>query len=762
MCLRVRPFAGILGSLAFAYCSFSAIIITAGHVTQMLALAYSPALIGAAILIFDKKYLAGFSLATLFAALQIGQGHQQVSYYLFLVLAFMSVAFIIHWVKTKQIKHLTKSLGLLLAAGIMGVCINAVTLFPTYDYAKESKRGGQLVMDNNVKPGEKVVDGKTTGLSREYAFQWSYGQGEMLGLMFPGVVGYGTHYAERDGESYMFPMLDEDSHVAKYLTDKLGVPESSMDQATAQFSQSLYWGKQPFTNGPVYLGAVVCLLFILGMFYLDGKHKWWILAASVFAILLALGNNLQGFNYLMFDYLPLYNKFRVPTMALVIPQMLFPIIAVLTVNKLIDNNDDETWIKLQRGAIATGALFAVAFLFYFSSNFSNENTQRTAQFNQLYNAQDSALQEKLSSVPAESDNRLYEGMVFNFKGNPDAQKASREFVTALKADRASLFMHDIMRSLIYVLIALVCIALYVKKKINATLLMIGITLTTLIDQMSFDMKYLNEKSFDSKEKYEEQEFPMSNADKQILEDKDPNYRVFNLSVSSPFEESKTSYYHKSIGGYHAAKLGIYDDLSTYQMNPQAPNIGVLDMLNTKYVIQQQGNNLVASRNPGALGNAWFVNGVKFVKGPVAEMKALTGFDPKDTAVVDEQFKNLTTGYAAPDSNATIKQTKFDNDAITYLSSSSTNNIAVFSEIYYKEWNAYIDGKKAPYFKANYVLRAMLVPAGKHTIEFKFEPTLFYISKTISNIFTWLLMLFLAFAIFTEIKKSKTLVSKKNK
>ncbi|MBS1497037.1 MAG: YfhO family protein [Bacteroidetes bacterium] len=753
LCLKIRPFASVLGSLGFAYCSFSAIIITAGHVTQMFALAYSPALIGAAILIFDKKYFTGFTLATLITALQIAQGHQQVSYYLFLILGIMSVAYIIHFIKSKQIPHLAKSLGLLIAAGIIGVCINAVSLFPTYDYAKESKRGGQLVMDkSNVKPGEKIVNGKTTGLSREYAFQWSYGQSELLGLLYPGVAGYGTHYAERDGESYMFPKLSDDSHVVKYLTDKLGVPESSIDQAASQFSQSLYWGRQPFTNGPVYLGAVICFLFVLGMFYLDNKHKWWILAACIFAMLLALGNNLSGFNYFMFDYLPLYNKFRVPTMALVIPQILFPVIAALTINKLIDNDDAESWQKFKKGAIATAALFAVAFVFYFSSDFTNENRQRTNEFNTLYNAQDSGLEQKLETYPAESDNRLYEGMVANFKGNPDAQKAAREFVSALKQDRASLLLSDIIRSLIYILIAAALIALYLKKKLNATLLLAGLTLTALVDLMSFDMKYLNDKSFDSKEKYEEQEFPMTNADRQILQDKDPNYRVFNLSVGSPFEESKTSYYHKSIGGYHAAKLGIYDDLTTYQLSGQMPNLGVLDMLNAKYVIQRQGNDVVASRNPGALGNAWFVKGVKFVQGPVAEMQALTGFNPKDTAVVDEQFKNLTTGYAAADSTSLIKMTSFDNDDITYESSSASANIAVFSEIYYKDWKAYLDGKKVPYFKANYVLRAMLIPPGKHTIEFKFESQLFNTSKKIADVFTWLLMLFIAIAVFLEIKK----------
>ena len=294
-------------------------------------------------------------------------------------------------------------------------------------------------------------------------------------------------------------------------------------------------------------------------------------------------------------------------------------------------------------------------------------------------------------------------------------------------------------------------ALYLKNKINATILIVAVTLTSLIDQLGIGMKYLNDKSFDSKEKYEASEFPLTNADKMILEDKDPNYRVWN---TASLEESKTSYYHKSIGGYHPAKLGIYDDLMAHQLNGR-PNMAVINMLNAKYVIQQQGNEVVAMNNPGALGNVWFVKAVKFVNGPVEEMKALTDFSPADTAVVDEKFKTMITTYTLPDSASYIRMKTFDNDAITYESSSSGNHIAVFSEIYYKDWKATIDGKPADYFKANYVLRGMVVPAGKHTIEFKFEPAVFFMGRSISNISTWLLMVLLLGYIVYVFKKKKT-------
>ncbi|MFN0083063.1 MAG: YfhO family protein [Ferruginibacter sp.] len=761
MCLRVRPYAAILGAIAFAFCSYSPIIITAGHDTKMLTLAYSPALIGAAILLFNKKYLAGFALTALFTALEVGSGHQQVSYYVFLIMAVMTIFFIAQAVKIKDTKDLVKSLGLLVAAGLLGLAVNAITLLPTYDYAKFSKRGGQLKMDETNKANDKVVDGKTTGLSKEYAFQWSYGRAETMSLMFPGVKGYGSYYAQRDGESYLFPQLKDDANVVNYMTGLF--PQAPADQIAQQMSQSLYWGDQPFTNGPVYLGAVICFLFLFGMFYLDGKHKWWIFTASLLGILLALGSNFEGFNTFMFNNLPLYNKFRVPTIALVIPQILFPVIAELTINKLITNfNADEAWQKFKLGVIATAAVFMVGFAFYATSDFGNENRNRTTAFNTLWQSKDADFQNKYGALneqyKGQRDNQVYENWVFQLQQNTDAEKTARGILTELKKDRASMMLKDLVRSLLFVLVAAGLIALYIKKKLTATIMLVGVTLASTIDLLAVGSHYLNAKSFDNKENYDAVEFPMTNADRTILADKDPNYRVFNTSVGSPFEEAKTSYYHKSIGGYHAAKLGIYDDLSTYQMNGR-PNPGVLNMLNAKWIITGEGDKIQAFQNPEALGNAWFIKAVTFVKGPVAEMKGLTGLNTKDSAVVDESFKPLVTAFSPADSAASIKMTAYDNDAISYESNSGSNNVAVFSEIYYKDWNAYLDGKKVPFFKANYVLRAMVVPAGKHTIEFKFEPSIFFLSKNISAIAGWLLFVLLLAALFMEWRKGTATTEK---
>ena len=747
-CLRLRPWASILGALAFAYCSFDPIIITAGHNTQILALAYAPALLGAVILLFEGKYITGFVLTMLLAGLEFFQNHQQITYYLLLIMAFMGVAYAIRWIKAKQTMHMIKAISLAFAGIAIGLMLNANNLYPVYDYSKDSKRAGQLVM-NNANKKDAVSGGKTAGLSKDYAFMWSYGKTESLSLMFPGVKGYGAYVAQRDGEQHIFPKLDENSHIAKYLVEKLNVPDDQAGNYALQSSSNLYWGDQPFTSGPVYLGAIICFLFIFGMFYLDRKHKWWLLAASVFGIMLAWGSNFAAFNYFVFDWVPLYNKFRVPTMAMVIPQMLFPIVAALVVDKLMDNTDTDGWKKFRRSLIATAGVFIIVAGIYFTADYSKENKERTREFNSVMTTSKSPeeMQARMDSLDKkyqpETDNQIYENILLSMRGADDGPQKAKGLVNALRKDRASLFGASLLHSLLFVLVAIVLIGLYLRNKIKPWLLIAGITIATLIDLMMLDVNYLNEKSFDNKDKYLETEHPLSAADQTIMKDTDPNYRVFNYTGGDPFQESRTSYYHKSIGGYHPAKLGIYDDLASNQLSG-SPNPAVLNMLNAKYVIQSSGRQAppVAVPNPGALGNAWFIKAVVFVNGPVAEMSALDNFNPRDTAFVDEKFKDLVTAYTAADSASSIKQIAFDNDDIKYESNASGNHVAIFSEIYYKDWKAYIDGKPASYFKANYVLRGMVVPAGKHTIEFKFEPKAFFLGQTITKISTWLFLLIL--------------------
>ena len=744
--LNIRTWVGIIASLAYAYCLYDPIIAVVGHQTKILAMAYAPALLGSVILIFEKKYLKGFILSALFAALELQQNHTQITYYLFIVIGFMSVAYLISWVKAKDFKHAGVALGCAIVAATIGVMVNAVTLLPVYDYANDTKRGSQLVMDNRIDSSENIdKDSKTKGMSKEYAFQWSYGKVETMSLMFPGVMGYGYHGSERDGDTRIFPMLTESSNVAEFLNEKLGGDQGS--NIAAQLSGNIYWGDQPFTSGPVYLGAVVCFLFLFGMFYLDNKHKWWILAVTLAGIAMAWGKHFPAFNNFLFDYMPLYNKFRVPTLTLVIPQLMFPLLGALALDKLAVNQNDETWKKFKLSVIATGVVFAIAAAMYFIADYSKENTARTSAFNVAFTnpGDDANGQAKMDSINQnpklrpEADNQLYENFVFQTKGDKQVAKG---IITALRKDRAAFFGKDILRSFAFVALAIVLIGLFIRKKVNLTVMLAGVGLLIMIDLLSLGFKYLNKTSFTSKDDYENKNFELTGYDQEILKDTDPNYRVLNLTGDT-YNESKTSYYHKSIGGYHPAKLSIYDDLISYQLSGRL-NEEVLNMLNTKYVVQENPQNKqpMVFPNPAALGNCWFVKGVKYVNGPVEEMRALNEFNAKDTAIVDVKYKDDLKTVVSADSLSTIKQTAFDNDAIKYESNTTVPALALFSEIFYKDWYAYIDGTRTKVIKANYVLRGLVVPAGKHTIEFKFEPASYKTGSMLSSIASWLLVVLL--------------------
>ena len=591
-------------------------------------------------------------------------------------------------------------------------------------------------MDDTNKDHENIVDGRTTGLSKDYAFQWSYGKAETMTLMFPGVSGYGIHSAERDGEPYIYPMLKDNARSLEVLGEV--APQAAADPQLAMFlSSKLYWGDQPFTNGPVYLGAIVCMLFMLGLFFVDSKHKWWILAASLFGILLAWGSNMPSLNYFLFDHLPLYNKFRVPTLALMIPQMLAPLLGALYLDKISRETKADAFAAFKKGMIATGALFAIALFYYMSADFSNART----------------------------DQGLVQQFMQMMGNNADAESVAKRIVNALSEDRKVLFGADILRSFVFVLLAAGLLWMYLKNKLSQNIMLWSIALLSFIDLYMVANKYLNDKSYGYKEEYEASEFPLSNADALILKDTDPNYRVFDMSGGDPFQDAKPSYYHKSIGGYHAAKLGIYDDLTANAMTDTSGrlNMGVINMLNTKYIIQNQNNQKVAIPNPDANGNAWFVHTVTPKDGPVQVMRALQNLNTKDSAVIFAVDAAKISGIGIPNSAANIRQTKYDNDAISYESNSAVNAFAVFSEVYYKDWNAYLDGKKADIIRTNYVLRGLVIPAGRHNVEFKFEPTIFHTSNTISTVTNWLLFFLilgcLAFYFIRNRNKETVVVTK---
>lgn len=464
--------------------------------------------------------------------------------------------------------------------------------------------------------------------------------------------------------------------------------------------------------GPVYLGAIICVLFVIGLVVVKNEHKWWILAATVFSILMAWGSYFLGFNELLFKYLPLYNKFRAPSMALVIPQLLFPILAVLCLQRMFVLDTPEQLRKSFKQILyAVGALFLVLLLIYIGNDYLSPN--------------DDSIKSMLSQITG--NNQDISTLVYN----------------GLLADRKAMFGADLARAFIFALVTLGAIFLYARKMVKPTYLIVLLLIVNTGDLLAIDSKYLNTSNYAEPDNYQVN-FSPTPAEQQIMKDTSPHYRVYNLAPDR-FQESLTAYYLRCIGGYHPAKLSIYQDLIENQISKV--NMPVLNMLDTKYfIIPPQGQEQNAAqaqvqRNDSALGACWFVRDIKFVNGPAEEMKALDNFDPAQTAIVDNSFKNLVNNSSAGDSTATIQLQSYDPDDIKYTSQSNSNRFAVLSEIYYPAgWNAYIDGKKTNYCKVNYVLRGLSIPAGKHAIEFKFEPSSYYTGQTIvyiASIALWL-------------------------
>jgi len=709
--LKVRPWLGILGSIAYAYSTFSEIIVSVGHDTQMLALGYVPALLAAVWLIYQKKYWWGAALTALFSCLLIAQNHLQITYYFLIVATFMSVGFIIQWIKAKEYKHLAIALSIAIVCGGIGAACNMVTLATTSDYSKATMRNGSLILDSTTASGTR----KSSGLPIDYAFGWSYGRLETFTLLVPGIYGGGGSIK-----------LPDNSAFVKKITEK-GAPEDQALQMADQLGGFSYWGAQPFTSGPVYLGAVICLLFLFGMVYIKSPHKWWILAACVTAILMSWGKNFSAFNTFLFNYLPLYNKFRVPTMTLVIPQLLFPVVAILGLQQFLFDDTDkaEAFKKVKLTAYITGGLIALLGLIYISLDYAGINdAQLKNYFTQMMQGN------------AGESNSLYE---------------------AFKQDRQTIFGKDLIRTILLLLATLAVLWLFIKDKLKTNYALAALLLLSSLDVLTLGRRYLNENNFQDEADMNENYFKPSPAEASILKDTS-YYRVLNLSggIENVFNDALTSYHFHSVGGYHPAKLSIVEDLLNYQLRKQPINLKVLNMLNTKYIITADNNtHQYLPPNPDALGPVWFVKAIQFEKSPSEVMKGLNNFDPKDTALVEESYKPQLAASIQADSSATISLVNNDNDFIEYKSASKSNQFAVFSEIYYdRGWKAYIDGKESPIIPTNYVLRGMLIPEGNHKITFEFKPESFYNSSKAALIASALVWLLLIAAVIQSFRKEK--------
>lgn len=695
--LGANPIVSFAGAVAYTYASYSSIIIATGHDTKMMALSYMPAVIAGIIMITRKQYLLGTGITALFTTYLVASNHLQMTYYFFLLLGVIGIAYLVYCIRQKEIRHLLITAGLIIAAIGFGVGANAVTLWTTYEYSKESIRGGKSELTALT---DQAQQQKTSGgLDKDYAFQWSYGKLETLTMLAPNVYGGSSNSRE----------LGTGSAFYKELTG-IGVPAVQAEQQLRLVP--MYWGDQSAyvgTSGPVYMGAVICLLAVLGLFLIRGWHKWWLAGVTVLGIFMAWGSNLQGFNYFLFDHLPFYNKFRAPSQALVLPQLTFAILAVMGLNELINGKipKPELFKKLKWTGMIIGGLLVLLFLMSGTLSFTNAtNNPEKPGGDDIVRAQYTQM---LQGNTAVADN----------------------IMKALREDRATLYRNDVLRSLVFAGLVFGLLWFFLKGKLNARMLAGGVVLLTLFDLLQVDRRYLNSDNFMDEASYGNP-FQPTTADQQILQDKDPYYRVYNLTAS-PFDGqgALTSYFHKSIGGYHAAKLQLYQDLIERQISRN--NIRVLNMLNTKYVIQRGPDGQpVAQRNPDAMGNAWFVKHIQWVPNADAEMKALDNLNPKDTVVIDERYKPDVQGTPVYDSAAAIRLVANNLNTISYESNAAGQQFAVFSEVYYSQgWNAFIDGKPAPYCRVDYALRGMLVPAGKHTIEFRFEPTSYYAGVKIS-------------------------------
>lgn len=688
--LGANSLIGIIVAIAFGLSTYNLLILEAGHVTKMMSMSTMPAVIAGVIMAYRRNFLGGIALTGFAMACNIASNHYQITYYLLLCLGIYGIAELVRAIRQQTLPHFIKvSAALALVMGL-AVATDFTRIITTYEYSKETTRGGSA-LGSDSQSGEK-------GLGRDYAFSWSYGVAETFNLLVPRFMGGGSSEP-----------ISKDSQIYELIQQDKG---------------PMYWGSQPFTGGPTYIGAIICFLFVLGLLVVRNELKWWLLAATMLSIMLAWGKNFPMLNNILFDILPGYNKFRTVSMILVIAQLTIPLLAGLALYEIVRQlAAAQSAGKDPKGVLAS--------------------TQQALVRSLL---QATAVVGGLLLVFAVLGTSLFE-----FTGGGDEQfkqygeEAYNRLLDALIADRQSLFRSDSFRSLLFVLGAAALLWALIKQKLQQTWLLAGLAFLVLIDLWTVDQRYLAADSFVS-QRNSEDAFVPTTADQQILQDKDPNFRVFN-TTRSPFNDAITSYHHKSIGGYHGAKLSRYQDLIENHLSQN--NMAVFNMLNTKYIITGNNQTNTVQRNPNALGNAWFVDSIKVVPDAKAENAALKQFNPRTTAIVDQQYQTKLGGLTniQNDSTASIKLTSYKPNLLVYESNNDKEALAIFSEIYYndhKGWEASIDGKAAEHLRANYVLRAMKIPAGKHQIQFKFAPNSYAMGEKIS-LFSSILMLLLMVA-----------------
>ena len=699
-----------LGAIVWAFSSYFFIIIAAGHIWKVMALAYLPPMIAGIVLAYRGKYLWGFIVTAIFAAFEVDANHVQMTYYYLFIILFMMIAYLVEAVRTKRIMHFMKATGVCAAGALIGILLNISNLYHTWQYAQESMRGKSELVKKNA------ANQTNSGLDRDYITQWSYGVGETWTLLVPNTKG---------GASV-----------------PLAANTKAMEKADPNFMQiyqqlGQYWGEQPGTSGPVYVGAFVLMLFILGLFIVKGPMKWALLAATVLSILLSWGRNFMPFTDFFLDYIPMYSKFRTVASILVIAEFTIPLLAMMALKKIVDEPDLLTK-KVKFVYISFGLTAGIALLFalmptlFFSDFISSSEL------------------EAMKSIPADYLPALQSN---------------------LRSVRESIFTADCWRSFWLITIGTLFLFLYRFKKLKAVYMVGAVAVLCLIDMWQVNKRYLNDGMFVERS-VREQAQPMTQTDRQILQDKALDYRVLNLA-SNTFNENETSYYHKSIGGYHAAKLRRYQELIDAYISPEMQKtmsaiakaggdmtkvngdsiFPVLNMLNAKYfIVPLQGEQTVPIRNPYVYGNAWFVDKIAYVDNANAELDKLGTLDLRHEAVADARFRSQLGEAKVQDSTSIVRLTAYEPNQLTYDVRSATGGIVVFSEIFYPEWTATVDGKAAELGRVNYVLRALQVDKGHHTVVLTFDPKSVKQTETVAYLSYGVLLLVVLLAVFYKKKR----------
>jgi hypothetical protein len=663
----------------------------------------------------------GGALTALALAVELNANHLQITYYLLITVVFVGLGEGYRLIAKGERNYFFKAVGFLVVAAFLAVLPNYSNLILTNEYGKDSTRGqSEITVDNKDQK-------KTSGLPIEYATQWSYGQGETFSLLIPNING-GASKA-----------------IANYDKSALkGVYDDSEEMKRNVGGQSAYFGDQPFTSGPVYVGAIVCFLFILGLFIVKDSIKWWLLAATILSIMLAWGKNLEWFTEFFFKVIPGYNKFRSVSMTLVIAELTMPLLGMLALKEIV-KNPTEVKSKMKWFYTSLGITAGIALLVFVSPT---------------------------SFVTPVGDNESQQITDAVVKQGGTKANAN-DFIVNLETARTNIVQGDAMRSLLFILAAGIFLALFLYMRFNVVLLAAGMSVLMLWDMAGVSYRFMHDdkdpdlSSYEKKTKPEDQFSPTA-ADLQIMQDSSKDYRVMNLAVST-WQDASTSYYHMSIGGYHGAKLKRIQELYEQVMEKNENEVrtalqmqtndsvlrdvlsrqAALNMLNTKYIIFNPDGGVLTNRY--ACGNAWFVKEVKMVDNADAEINAVKNFSPKRTAIIDKVFDPTLGGFTPKyDSTAKIQLTAYEPNDLKYSSNANTDQLAVFSEIYYaKGWNAYVDGKLTPHVRADFVLRAMRVPAGNHEIEFKFEPSAYFTGEKIALAGSILLLIFFGVGIYRQ-------------